>query len=510
MRKKTFKIFMNSFLISLFTIWAMNGLLAIPEQNNDRNISIPDKNIALFFQQDAPMVNFASSTPVSSFSLAAPKTKPAEKDFMIDEGLFVFDDPKEDGVKISAIEDVADIPLETISETSDFVQKESENTQPLAYAEPTVAKLSASAPDQNKSFQKTDLATLVAPVSQKDENVNRSDESLIPIEFENNSKSEKVEIATQAPANQIAMAEGGKVDLDSISVEQKAEKAKDTSPEWYEMSEIYQDNDNPWVVAKGTRNPKNNYVLEEDFYKGMSESEISAALNAPKTMADESKEVQVAEMVKNILIPIPEDILNDKNLTPQLVSPKKNKKNTEKAPEVSPNESESKKEGGILKSLTSIFSGTEEDTSDSNDDLKTEEEESPKKRRGLFSAFGGGKSSTKILPAEMRLSFQPGRAEISGTTLRWIQAFANKVIEDPSVILEIRIDRTSSFELQQKRLNLLHNILTNKGVDYGRINTVFTSREPNSFIIRTLRINDNVNNTAQENKRGQTLYYQSW
>ena len=228
-------------------------------------------------------------------------------------------------------------------------------------------------------------------------------------------------------------------------------------------------------------------------------------------MADEDNQVQTAEMVKNILIPIPEDILNDKNLTPQLVSPKKSldRKNTEPEEETV---AEEEKSGGLFKSLASMFSGSDSNESDevTTDEETTEKPKKAKKRKGLFSAFGGDKTPTKILPAEMRLSFQPGRAEISGTTLRWIQAFANKVIEDPNVILEVRIDRTSSFELQQKRLNLLHNILTNKGVDYGKINTVFTSREPNSFIIRTLRINENVNNDMPENNKRQSLYYQSW
>ena len=93
------------------------------------------------------------------------------------------------------------------------------------------------------------------------------------------------------------------------------------------------------------------------------------------------------------------------------------------------------------------------------------------------------------MPTEMRLSFQPNRAEISGQTLRWIQAFAARAAEDNTMTIEIRIDGTSGMELQQKRLNLLHNILTNKGVEYSKINTVFTSREPNSFIIRTVTRN---------------------
>lgn len=169
------------------------------------------------------------------------------------------------------------------------------------------------------------------------------------------------------------------------------------------------------------------------------------------------------------------------------------------------------KSGGLLKSLASMFGSSDENAetaADDNENLQTEEK--PKKRRGLFSAFSRDKSPAKscrrnetFLPAGQSRNF--GHHASLDTGFR-----QQNVIEDPSVILEIRIDRTSSFELQQKRLNLLHNILTNKGVEYEKINTVFTSREPNSFIIRTLRINENVNNTVQESNKGRNLYYQSW
>ena len=36
-------------------------------------------------------------------------------------------------------------------------------------------------------------------------------------------------------------------------------------------------------------------------------------------------------------------------------------------------------------------------------------------------------------------------------------------------------------------LNLLYSILVNNGVDYNKINIIFTDREPNSFIIRNVR-----------------------
>lgn len=529
MRKKTLKIFVNSFVVSLFAIWAVNGLFAVPEKRRNAEISIPDKNIALFFQHEAPTVNYSASTPVRSFSLAALAPKPAEREVFIDKNLFVFDD-EEEGIRINSVEDAADIPLEYSAAAS-------------VYGQTTGAEAAAdSRPAEERPIVVADAATVVDDGSAKETGTDetqpdkagrnaeqpaepakpqllaaalpqQADNEPIPLEF-GGGAAEKVEIASKAPDNQIAMADGGKVNIDKIAVEQTAELQKPAAREWYEMSEkdAAAKEDSPWVVAKGTRNPKNNHVLDEDFYKGMSESEINAALNAPEKIAEEGKEVQVAEMVKNILIPIPEDIMNDKNLTPQLVSPKKNKKHEdEEIAAENGTAEEGGKSGGLLKSLASMFGGSDENAETAAaDDEGAQTEEKPKKRRGLFSAFSRDKSPAKILPAEMRLSFQPGRAEISGTTLRWIQAFANKVIEDPSVILEIRIDRTSSFELQQKRLNLLHNILTNKGVEYEKINTVFTSREPNSFIIRTLRINENVNNTVQESNKGRNLYYQSW
>ena len=114
----------------------------------------------------------------------------------------------------------------------------------------------------------------------------------------------------------------------------------------------------------------------------------------------------------------------------------------------------------------------------------------------------------QILPTEIRLSFQPNRAEISGQTLRWIQAFAKKATDEKNVGLEIRIDGSGAFALQQKRLNLLYNILTANGVEYKKINTVFADREANSFIVRTVKITNGVNEKKETD--GWKKYYQNW
>lgn len=155
-------------------------------------------------------------------------------------------------------------------------------------------------------------------------------------------------------------------------------------------------------------------------------------------------------MVQNILIPIPEDILNEKNLVPQLESSKDDKNKTDDQQEAA---------NQIKKEL-------------SKEDSVSMPTESPKKEskggcsRAYLPVFGrgfGGRQQQrdhrrgrrqqfcrsdyrKDQPAQKRqqtdqnpacgkrLAFQPNRAEISGTTLKWIQAFANKVNSDRSVI----------------------------------------------------------------------------
>lgn len=532
MRKKTFKIFLNSFIVSLFAIWAGNELFAVAPQKANSEISIPEKNIALFFRSEGVEINSSSSTPIRSLSLAALAPRQTSDEVFIDKNLFVFDDDEEEnGIQIASVEDAANIPLEYNSErkplrsqeniikvtkndskdAADSINNEEyEDDIQLSISHPVSDKKENTVAQTETAKEISDTNVTIALNETQTETIN---DNFIPLELGNSASTDaKIEIANKAPKNQIAMAEGGKIDLESIAIEQNVAAAPESTREWHEMTA----NDSPWTIAKGARHPKNSQVLEETYSKEISDSQISDALNAPKPMAQDG-EVKVAEMVKNILIPIPENILNDKNLTPQLVSPKKNiveKKDTVAGEEGTEMVTDKEEKGtGLLKSLASIFTAAEgSDINTNNDGIETgtNQDQKNSKKKGFLSVFGKDKAPAKILPAEMKLSFQPGRAEISGTTLRWIQAFANKVTENENIILEVRIDQASSFDLQQKRLNLLHNILTNKGVEYEKINVVFTSREPNSFIIRTLRVNENVNNDMQKNNNRQTLNYQSW
>ena len=168
---------------------------------------------------------------------------------------------------------------------------------------------------------------------------------------------------------------------------------------------------------------------------------------------------------------------------------------------------EKEKQSGLFKSISSWFKKNKDDTTDGS--LNAAKDKNAKEDMGILSKAKNKIQSVlgdvddyknlndiSIMPAELRLSFAPNRAEISGQTLRWIYAFADNARDHNDVYVEVRIDGTSSYALQQKRLNLLSSIFASRGLDYRKINTVFTSREPNSFIIRNIRFNNDSKGEA--------------
>ena len=287
---------------------------------------------------------------------------------------------------------------------------------------------------------------------------------------------------------------------------------------WQSMKDKHPDDD-PWLVAKGKSFPKNQ-MLQDDKKFNLSDKEVDKLFLKKDATPSNDEVLLASKTVDNLLIPIPEDILNDENLTPQLISSPKNQEIKEQLEAkglirkeeenkqnnlqdsnsdefVREDKNSNEKSSNILDSITSLFSANSDTTPEIG--VNENEEEST---NSLFSAFSRkqNKLMSKILPTEIRLSFQPNRAEISGQTLRWIKAFAQKTAEEPTTGLEIRIDGTSSPLLQRRRLNLLQNILINEGALPEKINTVFTVREPNSFILRTVRINKEISNIQTNDK----------
>ena len=267
-----------------------------------------------------------------------------------------------------------------------------------------------------------------------------------------------------------------------------------------------QDDNSPWVITKGSQFIDNKNLIEENNLK----KNLISGNFIQTTQDDEFVSYKVAEKIKqSILFPIPDEILNDENLTPTFIKKKNGtaKAQTSTATQKKKEETKPKDENkGILTNITSWLKDDKKE--EAKQKTKTmpsySSNETPKEKateqatnntdreKDSFVTFYQTLQDTtsklereKILPSELKLSFRPERAEISGQTLRWIKAFSEKTT-DSKTFLQVRIDASAPLELQKKRLNLLYSIFMNNGVDLDKIDTVFSLTEPNTFIIRIL------------------------
>lgn len=572
MQKTGLKTFVYSFALSLFAIFTANGIYWHTRPSASQEVKIPSKNIMLFLRgnRDTPSTRPA---PVKKIALTVLPEPRQQETPPVPSSLQVVYQPEAE--VIMADNDIIDFPLEIDHNIPDNAIRETEtrtklvqnfdeviHNPPPRAAEKIIPRHSAdksekayqeapvkSAPQESPVLT-AELAVPAVLTAEDDKTGNtlqmaaaesHEPEAIFPLEktVDPLDKNVAAKVLRNAEANRVALA-GSNVPIKSMTSEKSAqhqEPIANKSKSWEQMPrrDALADNgeDSPWVVAKGAVAPHNAMVAKEKYYQ-KDEAVIQKALNR-EPLDTTNADLQLASgTVQNLLIPIPEEILNDENLTPQLVSSdkpddikkeieverklkeevrpekplivKKEEKNEPQPIEpVKHQTPQEQKKGNILSSLSSIFSSSS-NVKESKQNTDDDDFISSIKKK-----FKGSRSRGKIMPTEMRLSFQPNRAEISGQTLRWIQAFAGKAADDPAMSIEIRIDGTSGMELQQKRLNLLHNILTNKGVEYSKINTVFTNREPNSFIIRTItRNNINTETTKGRMNKPRESYYLQW
>ncbi len=555
MPKTGLKTFVYSFSSSLFMIFTINGVFWHANHSSDET-KIPHKNIMLFLGN--PQVSPSTKpAPTKKIKLTKLDDIPTQAEDVLSPQIVYH--PEESQVILA---DVQDPPQEIIlaDVSVDIPLAAEENT--IVSPEKTLTK-ETSTPSKSQVSQKTLSLSNIAKVSKKPDDIiqipatapqilpslptqknivvaetSKVPEAplLLPLQKDNNAPAQdkyQVRKSSEATPNRVALADknvsvSGMISSTSTTSEAKASE----SGKWKSLSEQTSDADSPWVVAHSAGVHKNTLLKDEQFYK--ENAAIADNLDQNSQQLSRGQELLLAsETVKNLLIPIPEDILNDEDLTPRLVSPatpegleqenaineqlKKKKKapkeaslpsvpskTEEKTPIPSAAPQQDNKKKSLLSSLSNIFQAAPQEM---NNAVKIPEENS-----GLIQDVKKKirRSKGKIMPTEMRLSFQPNRAEISGQTLRWVQAFAAKAADDEKTGIEIRIDGTKAMRLQQKRLNLLHNILASRGVPSNKINTVFTDREPNSFIIRTMTLSYNAPQNAKKSPNPNEGRYLQW
>ena len=513
------KCFIGSFLFSLAAVYASSKLYFLlpiehdipPQTSNFENIEA--KNIDLFanIEETNPIIdkfnklNQSSKTseanaPVTDNPQASSSAAESAKDIpevqtaANDKNILYapdddFDDVLENTPKKS---ETANLETDTISALETSMEENSENT-----------------PSQLDKFAENSIEEEPLQIADASEAVPFT----IPLVHNFQAPQQNVTISNEAENSQVALASNN-VRLQNLGTVNKVASASVETLSSPSEQQPAENQDNPWTTAVvGNSHITKNKM--EDFQKQHAD-EVSALNKEDVAEAKSANEKKVAyKMVKNILIPIPEEIANDQNLTPQLSYSEENKKLSEKLkksgiidsddsdennnkPEITPiptqaqsESAENNKEPSTSSLTDSIAAWFSSPASKNNDAPKTETTDSAEKS-SQSSAFSrllglGAKKDNNIAPSELKLAFQPNRAEISGQTLDWLKAFSTNAVNNDDVFVEIRIDGSSSFELQQKRLNLLYSILINNGVDYNKINIIFTDREPNSFIIRNIR-----------------------
>ncbi|MBQ8464477.1 MAG: hypothetical protein IJ545_00540 [Alphaproteobacteria bacterium] len=515
MNKTGFKTFVFSFVLTLSVIlYAGRAYLYTPETTKEQ-IVIPRKNIALFFSRPQSQVVSSKVEPVQRTALNPPKikreklkivqnlpkaplkeqtaseTKKLPETDIIPLEIEKKNIPSSPGSK----KDIPDVPLiyagneKILQPMGNAQQKVAENVEPMQVA--SAAEITEPEPMMQPIVIKgTRQIIKIDNVKKRQERLKKelkAQENVFPDEEKQfvyeAEDSTVLSHKTDAPEeNQIANL-GEELPL-NVAENQLINDNDDEKREWQTMAEKHQD-ENPWMVARGSKFVKNKQILEEEFSSESAKQKAEILIPEEKTTASAKVAVQ-----DNLLIPIPQELLDEDDLVPNI-----DEDGTKKQSPVF----KKKKDKSFFDNITSVFS--KENREKAIKKLK-------EKRAKLVGSEGEDSIRPQILPTEIRLSFQPNRAEISGTTLKWIQAFARKASEESDVGLEIRIDGSHSFELQQKRLNLLYNILTMNDVPYQKINTMFVEREPNSFVVRTVKILSEKDKKKEDDSWKK--YYQKW
>lgn len=358
MQKTGLKTFVYSFALSLFAIFTANGIYWHTRPSASQEVKIPSKNIMLFLRgnRDTPSTRPAPVKKIALTVLPEPRqqeTPPTPSSLQV-----VYQPEAE---VIMADNDIIDFPLEIDHNIPDNAIRETEvrtklvqnfdeviHNPPPRAAEKIIPRHSAD--KSEKAYQEAPVksapqespvltAELAVPAVLTAEDDKTGDtlqmaaaespepEAIFPLEktVDPLAQNAGAKVLRNAEANRVALA-GSNVPIKSMTSEKSAqhqEPIANKSKSWEQMPrrDALADNgeDSPWVVAKGAVAPHNAMVAKEKYYQ-KDEAAIQKALNR-EPLDTTNADLQLASgTVQNLLIPIPEEILNDENLTPQLVS----------------------------------------------------------------------------------------------------------------------------------------------------------------------------------------------
>ena len=110
----------------------------------------------------------------------------------------------------------------------------------------------------------------------------------------------------------------------------------------------------------------------------------------------------------------------------------------------------------------------------------------------------------RTIPNEIKINFQPGRAELSAQALKWVKVFSASMKNRAQNAIEIRMGM-QQLELQARRFALLKAALLNNGVSPRQIRFTLTNRDNDSVVLRVIPLVQEVDLQQRDTQTGQKV-----
>jgi len=107
----------------------------------------------------------------------------------------------------------------------------------------------------------------------------------------------------------------------------------------------------------------------------------------------------------------------------------------------------------------------------------------------------------RSIPKEMKISFLPDSADLSGQAFKWLKVFAYNPQRTVGTAVEVRLS-PENLDLQSRRFALIKGTLLANGLTPRQIRFVFTDREQDSVVLRNIQLPEDQEFLYQKEKNG--------
>lgn len=121
-----------------------------------------------------------------------------------------------------------------------------------------------------------------------------------------------------------------------------------------------------------------------------------------------------------------------------------------------------------------------------------------------ISLAGGDMATSLNMPREIRISYYKGQSGMNVQALKWIRAFAVRVVRDPRLQIEVRVSE-KQWDVQQKRLKLLLQILKEEGVSVRQIRVFKSDRNPDNVLMGYVYDSEQTKMGAEKKQKEQKI-----